>query len=75
MSVSDAAARWSVNDVSPKGKLLTAHVKATAPFYAFEMLKLYRRRGEVFSILGIKSTPLQIQNWIRNPALVLLIFE
>ena len=39
------AARWSVNDVSPKGKLLSEHGKAAAPFYAFEMLKLYRRRG------------------------------
>lgn len=61
MSVSDTrpktAARWSVNDVSPKGKLLTAHVKAAAPFYAFEMLKLYRKRGEVPLIFEQKSIP------------------
>jgi hypothetical protein len=51
------AARWSVNDVSPKGKLLSEHGKAAAPFYAFEMLKLYRKRGVVFPIFGKKSIP------------------
>ena len=52
-----AAARWSVNDVSPKGKLLTAHVKHLLIFELMSPLL------GICPILG-RCTAARIQNWI-----------